>query len=205
MKHHLELKQGKLDYYVYSFFTDEIELALLPSSIRQARPQDILDACSFVAQNEYVLCVILNGLGHGPWRGVPGKTSRILSHLQHLRVPPKLEESRQRAIEHLTEVLAIEQSKPRLEESNQDVSGYVYLIKSDSYYKIGVSQDVRQRIKQLGTLPPFDIKLICTIRTDSAYNLESQLHEQFEEKRVNGEWFELEDNDVEYIKELSNE
>jgi len=87
-----------------------------------------------------------------------------------------------------------EQPKPK--------AGYVYLLKAGPYCKIGVSADVSKRIEQLATLPPFDIDLLHTIPTDDMYALESTLHERFADKRKNGEWFELDQDDVEYIKGL---
>ena len=81
--------------------------------------------------------------------------------------------------------------------------GFVYLVQCGPYYKIGISTQVDERIKQLSTLPPFDIELSHMIPTDDMYTLESTLHERFADKRKNGEWFELEPADAEYIKGLS--
>lgn len=83
------------------------------------------------------------------------------------------------------------------------IAGYVYILNAGPYYKIGASQDVTRRIKQLSTVPPFDLELIHTIQTDDMYGLEETLHEQFAGKRKNGEWFELTDQDVEIIKQRS--
>jgi hypothetical protein len=80
--------------------------------------------------------------------------------------------------------------------------GNVYLLRAGPYYKIGVSTQVDERIKQLSTLPPFDIELLHTLPTDDMYKLEKQLHERYADKRKNGEWFELDQDDVEYIKGL---
>jgi len=78
----------------------------------------------------------------------------------------------------------------------------VYLLQCGPFYKIGASTQVDNRVKQLATLPPFDIELLHTIQTDDMYKLESELHERYADKRKNGEWFELEPDDVEYIKSL---
>jgi hypothetical protein len=82
------------------------------------------------------------------------------------------------------------------------LSGFVYLLQSGPYYKIGVSTQVDERIKQLSTQPPFDIELLHTIQTDDMYGLEKKLHADYDSKRKNGEWFELDQADVEYIKGL---
>ena len=81
-------------------------------------------------------------------------------------------------------------------------SGFVYLLKSGPYYKIGASGQVSERIKQLSTLPPFDIELIHTIYSHDMYGLEASLHTYYADKRKNGEWFELDDLEVEQIKGL---
>jgi hypothetical protein len=80
------------------------------------------------------------------------------------------------------------------------VPGYVYLLQAGPYYKIGVSQDVDKRVEQLATIPPFDLELVCTIPTEDMYGLERELHERFDAKRKNGEWFELDEADVEHIR-----
>jgi hypothetical protein len=93
-------------------------------------------------------------------------------------------------------------SKRRKEEKPQSKEGFVYILKCGPYYKIGLSQVVDKRVEQLSTIPPFDVELIYTIETDDMYGLESSLHNKFSEKRKNGEWFELEGADLEYIKGL---
>lgn len=69
-------------------------------------------------------------------------------------------------------------------------------------YKIGLSKDVRARIKTLGVALPFEIEPIHTIKTDDMVTLEKELHAQFNEKRVRGEWFALTPEDVEYVRSL---
>jgi len=91
---------------------------------------------------------------------------------------------------------------PRRGEQYSVEGAHVYILQCGPYYKIGASAKVGQRISQLSALPPFDIELIHTIPTDDMYGLESELHTQFSDKRKRGEWFELDDSDVEYIKGL---
>ena len=85
-------------------------------------------------------------------------------------------------------------------QEQQPTPGYVYLLKSGEFYKIGASSNVSARIKQLTAIPPFGVSLVCTIKTNDMYQLERQLHEQFASKRVSGEWFELTDQDVAIIE-----
>jgi hypothetical protein len=81
-------------------------------------------------------------------------------------------------------------------------AGFVYVLQADSYYKIGLSTNVEKRVKQLSTLPPFDVALIHKIETEDMHQLESELHERFAEKRANGEWFELSEEDLTWLKTL---
>ena len=104
---------------------------------------------------------------------------------------------------HNRNVVTETQVNRKLEQSKRN--GYVYLINAGEFYKIGISRNVDRRITQLSTIPPFDVTLVCTIETDDMLGLENELHTMFSEKRVNGEWFTLSAEDVNYIIELSLE
>lgn len=81
--------------------------------------------------------------------------------------------------------------------------GFVYLVKSpNGAYKIGRTKNPQSRAKTFGVLLPFEIEFLCLIKTKDMRQLEKELHERFATKRLNGEWFELSDEDVEYIKGL---
>jgi hypothetical protein len=80
--------------------------------------------------------------------------------------------------------------------------GFVYLMKGDSYYKIGYSKRPPQRRVDISPKLPFELQLIHAIEADNARALEMQLHERFTEKRLRGEWFRLTEQDVAYIKSL---
>jgi hypothetical protein len=86
----------------------------------------------------------------------------------------------------------------------KDTTGFVYLLQSPtSAYKIGRSKNPDHRLKTFGIQLPYEVEYLAVIPTDDMYTLESELHERYADKRVNGEWFELDDNDVEYIKSLA--
>ena len=84
-------------------------------------------------------------------------------------------------------------------------TGCVYLLEGDNCYKIGLSKDAAKRTNYLSVKLPFETKLVCIINSEDMYSLESQLHKRFESKRINGEWFNLNGEDVEYIKGLADE
>lgn len=83
--------------------------------------------------------------------------------------------------------------------------GYVYLLKSPSKaYKIGLSSNPEQRLKNFGIQLPFEVQFEHLISTNNMYRLEKELHTKFASKRINGEWFNLSDDDVAYIKGLAS-
>jgi hypothetical protein len=49
---------------------------------------------------------------------------------------------------------------------------------------------------------PFETELIHALQVADVYSAEKRLHSKFADKRVNGEWFELDETDIEYIKGL---
>lgn len=88
-------------------------------------------------------------------------------------------------------------TKPR------DRKGYVYLLESPStpgLYKIGRTVDPKDRIKTFAVKLPFEVQYVCVIKTDDMYSLEKLLHRMFDNNRVNGEWFFLLQDDIDYIK-----
>jgi hypothetical protein len=86
-------------------------------------------------------------------------------------------------------------------------TGYVYLIMETvkGYYKIGRSVDPDNRLKTFEVKLPFQVEYICTIHTSDMYILEKQLQDKYknEGKHIDGEWFALTLDDVEYIKSLA--
>lgn len=79
--------------------------------------------------------------------------------------------------------------------------GFVYLMKSGDYHKIGLTRrDPRIRLKEITT--PTDTIIVHVIETVDPEGLEHFLHEEFKEKRSNREWFKLDEDDVQWIIDL---
>jgi hypothetical protein len=78
--------------------------------------------------------------------------------------------------------------------------GYVYLMKSGRYYKIGRSSYVEKRSYELGIKLPEELKVIHKIKTDDPAGIESYWHKRYEEKRKKGEWFNLSSSDIKAFK-----
>ncbi len=82
---------------------------------------------------------------------------------------------------------------------NQEI-GEVYLFKSGRYYKIGKTSCTVRRGSELRIQLPEKITLIHSINTDDPNGIEAYWHKRFELKRKNGEWFDLNSNDVKAFK-----
>lgn len=84
-------------------------------------------------------------------------------------------------------------------------AGFVYLVQSPTgYYKIGRTSDPNNRMKTFSVKLPFEVSYVCVIETVDMKALEASLHEQFAGKRASGEWFALDAEDVEYIKDMAS-
>src|SRR5690242_18538642 len=86
----------------------------------------------------------------------------------------------------------------------RDSSGYVYLLQSPKgAYKIGKSVNPKSRFQTFKLSLPFEVEYVCVIQTNRMSDLERELHERFASKKINGEWFDLSTEDVQYIKSLA--
>jgi Meiotically Up-regulated Gene 113 (MUG113) protein len=78
--------------------------------------------------------------------------------------------------------------------------GYVYLIQSPTgSYKIGRARNPEDRMKTFNVKLPFEVDYVHLIETSDMYGLERAFHKRYAQKRVNGEWFMLDPEDVQYI------
>lgn len=84
--------------------------------------------------------------------------------------------------------------------------GVVYFVKnSEGLTKIGRTNELRRRMKALkNEYKDYALKLIHFIKTGDSIVLEKTLHRVFADKRAQGEWFRLTDQDLANIKSIHN-
>ena len=78
----------------------------------------------------------------------------------------------------------------------------VYIIKGLKLYKIGHTNNFAKRWSMYVTHSDIQPTLIHLIKTPNRVKLEKQLHKLYASKRVHGEWFAINDNDITYLRSL---
>ncbi len=111
-----------------------------------------------------------------------------------------IQENRSKVIERkLTENARL----PKVEKNSDSTKGFIYVVKSsDGKHKIGRARDVRHRLGTLQTGSHKKLNLILKVKTSNCSALENICHRKFENKKVRGEWFDLADEDLNWIKNL---
>lgn len=77
--------------------------------------------------------------------------------------------------------------------------GYLYVIEVDGNYKIGISKNVKKRFGEY-TKMAVEPKVIILEYCKKYAILEKDLHKKYEDKNVRGEWFRLNEKDINDIR-----
>lgn len=88
--------------------------------------------------------------------------------------------------------------------------GYIYLISTDSFgnrvYKIGrTRRAIDKRLNELRTSNANPLEVLYSFKTNWVNQLESRLHLHFKDKRMEGEWFLLDNEDIDKFPFLCKE
>jgi len=78
--------------------------------------------------------------------------------------------------------------------------GVVYVLKSKYGYKVGRTNNIPARMRAFGVLLPFIYTIELCAWFDDAVVAERRYHDLFRDKRLQGEWFELEEQDIQRIR-----
>jgi hypothetical protein len=92
--------------------------------------------------------------------------------------------------------------KPKL--LHMPAPGYIYILESRYGYKIGKTKDLPTRMHFFGVKLPFETGLVHAILSSNITRAESALHSAYADRRIDGEWFALSDNDLSELCDMSS-
>ncbi len=93
-----------------------------------------------------------------------------------------------------------------LSDSNS-IYGYLYLLKNNSEFKIGITGEhkPKRRLQRIRNKERIDFDVVLAFELYNYAEIETMLHKKFSDKRLHGEWFALDQQDIDFIKWLQKE
>lgn len=83
--------------------------------------------------------------------------------------------------------------------------GFIYFVHANltNRYKIGLTNNLDRRMKELnGKQSPFENKMLWSIEVSDMRSAEKDLHDRFDARRVNGEWFRFDESELGEVKSI---
>jgi hypothetical protein len=80
--------------------------------------------------------------------------------------------------------------------------GFIYILKSAHGSKIGKTKHVNSRMRFFEIKLPFPVSVEILLEVRDMSRTEKRLHDYFEMKHINGEWYDLTEQDYEYIRAM---
>lgn len=132
----------------------------------------------------------------GPFRRLGTKEERIARVLEFCRINQGFDD----VLRIVETVSGLRCKSDKVKEAREGEFGFVYLMRSGRYHKIGRSNAAGRREREIALQLPEKANTVHVIRTDDPPGIEAYWHKRFESKRRNGEWFELSAADVAAFK-----
>jgi hypothetical protein len=73
-------------------------------------------------------------------------------------------------------------------------------MKSGKYYKLGITDDLQERLTAFRNSSPLKVELVFSAESDNPKEVEKKLQEKLKTKQVKGEWYALKKMDIEQLK-----
>lgn len=80
--------------------------------------------------------------------------------------------------------------------------GWIYILReteSKRFSVIGRAKHLKPRLDWYGKVLPYDLELMGALWADDYVLREAEAHERFADKNIRGEWFALDEKDIEFL------
>lgn len=95
--------------------------------------------------------------------------------------------------------LSEKEKREKIEKKRIIKEGYIYVVKSGKYYKIGRTLNPKKRIQKYITENPDKVKIVLCKKVKDYIKVEKELHLKFKNRNHNREWFNLNKEDINII------
>ncbi len=124
------------------------------------------------------------------------RRDRLVAALDHVRQHGLGQEAAKILSEAIEALPPASNEEDVVERLGPVATGYVYMLKSGNFYKIGKTNSIDRRQYEIGLQLAEVLEPIHSIETDDPSGIEAYWHNRFKDKRMNGEWFNLDASDV---------